>query len=40
LKGRDYLGTVSVRGEENIKLDPKGTEYEDVGYTDFAQGTL
>jgi len=34
------VGTVSVEGEDKNKMDLKVKEYEDVGYTDFAQGTL
>jgi hypothetical protein len=34
------LGNYKIEGEDKIKMDFKGTEYEDVGYTDFAEGTL
>jgi hypothetical protein len=40
LKGRDYLGIVNVEGEDKTKMDLTGKDYEVVGYTDFAQGTL
>ena len=40
VKGKRLLGTVNVEGEDKIKMDLKRTKYEDVGWTDIAQGTF